>query len=755
MSKKVGIITFHKALNYGAVLQTYALQTALERLGCEAVILDYNNPYISSSLSCPRLRDYHNPLNFYKDLQIYRANEVKGHKIAAFSEKYLKVTQPLDSSALTAYAEYLDLVITGSDQVWNDKITHNDDTFYLNFVAPSKRVSYATSIGSNQILTESVPRIYQILKDYKAISVRETQAKLAMANQLGLSVQRVLDPTLLLSEDDYTGLMSKTQRERYVFVYMLFYSKSLIQKAKEIAAKAGYKVYCVNASSIPVNEFVDCSDAGIEEWLGLMKNAECIFTNSFHGVAFSVNFQKQFTAELPPSRVQASSRVTDLLNIVGLSSRIMTPEHFDNSLIDYSKVCNQLNAEREQSLRYLRQVIFEGPSLKGKQVDRSILQFNSKLCSGCGYCAMACPMNAIVMEQDTNGFMRPVVKPMKCVNCGKCASQCPTISEKRDIIQPKVYAAVNQNQDALMNSSSGGVFYALAEQILRQNGAVYGAAFNKHFDLEHKRITDVSQLKPLMGSKYLQSNAYKVFPMVLQDLSEGRPVLFVGTPCQVAALRKLAGSKCDNLFLVDFVCHGVPSPILIRDHIRYVESYFHSKVVSYIPRSKQTFYGHSELFIFANGKTDWKHPVTQAYKNIFYGGSSIRLSCSQCAFTNFARPGDLTIADFWGIEKSHPELQSSKGISMILVNTEKGRKLLSEVGTLTLTEVSQKDIPEDKQPHLFRPIYIDAARADLFWSEYHRFGWKFIAKKYAQCSRKDILKWFVKQTKVYQIIRGK
>lgn len=756
MSKKVGIITFHNALNYGAILQTYALQTTLENLECTAVVLNYKNPYVSSTLRKPQLHDYHNPLNYRKDMKKYRLDTTKAHKLSEFSAQHLHVTHSLNDIDLVPFAQDLDLVITGSDQVWNDKITHNDDAFYLNFVEPSKRVSYAASIGSESISQIRVGQIYPFLREFKSISVRETQAQTALKRQLGLNVQRVLDPTLLLPADDYSKITTAPNGEKYILIYMLFYSESLIRCAKKMAAKLGYPVYCVNGSSIPLRGVQDFSNVGIEEWLGLLKNAQYIFTNSFHGVAFSINFEKQFTAELPPSRVNAGSRIMDLLDVLGLSNRILAEDVFEEKHIDYTKVDEILGKEREKSISFLKESIWGGQLLTGKQIERSILMFDSDKCSGCGYCSLICPAKAIGMHPDENGFMRPIVDPAKCVNCGKCSSRCPTIAIKRDVLRPTVYAARNQNVEALKNSSSGGAFYALAESILRQNGAVYGAAFNEKFELEHRRITDISEIRPLMGSKYLQSNAYKVFADVRKDLLNGIHVLFVGTPCQVAALREFCQGNEERLYLADFVCHGVPSPLLIGEHIKYVENYFHSKVTSYVPRSKVDRYGHSELFVFDNGKSDWKHPITQAYKYIFYSSSSIRPSCGMCPFTNFARPGDITIADFWGIERSHPELDATKGLSMVLVNTEKGVQLLEQADSLKiLTEVSQGDIPEDKQPHLYRPIKIDPKKSEMFWSDFHHNGWGYVAQKYAQCGKADLLKWRLKQTKAYQFLRGR
>lgn len=653
---KAGILTFHNALNYGAILQTYALQHSLGTMGCDVQILNYENRHVKTNLSCPRLRQYHNPLKYIRDKHVYAVNMKKAYKLQRFSNRYLKVTVKLGRDDLKKAGNLFDVVFTGSDQVWNDNITHSDDTYYLDFVSPEKRCSYAASIGNDKIDLKDIPRVYRLLREYSAISVRENQAKNALETSLGLNAERVLDPTLLLRRDDYQRFISE-KSEKYILLYMLLYSETLVVAAKEYSRKLKCPVYCVNASGKTVHGVQDYSDVGIEEWLTLIDHAQYIFTNSFHGVAFSINFGKQFSAELPPARIKAGSRISDLLDILGLQDRILGKAAHQVS-IDYTKVSYDLEKERKNSTAFLEKAVQHMVETTHKEIDQSIVTIMDDHCCGCGACVSACPMNAIQMVADEDGFARPSLDVKMCVNCGRCRSICPfsqyeTISH--EIKVKAVYAARSNRPEVLKISSSGGVFYSVAESILKQEGVVYGAAFDDKFILSHKRVTKIDDIIELLGSKYAQSNAYVMFPQVQKDLAEGKKVLFVGTPCQVAALRKLC-KKNENLYLIDFVCHGVPSPRLVPEHIKYVEGAFGSKVKRYIPRSKIAGWGHNELFVFKNGKEEYLHPITQAYKTVFHKNLSIRSSCFNCPFTNFDRPGDLTIADFWGIGEYHPEL---------------------------------------------------------------------------------------------------
>lgn len=354
---KVGIITFHNAINYGALLQTYALQKSIINMGYEAEVIDYSNSNIDKKRKKPSLKEYRNPLNYYNDRLIYNVESVKEKKLYDFSNARIKKTEKATRENITDISSELDVVFTGSDQVWNDSITNFDDTYYLDFVPESKRCSYAASIGKETIPVENIPRMQRLLSNYHAISVREETAREALKQQMGILATRVLDPTLLISADEYKEITKEYTKKGYILLYMLLYSESLVHSAKKMAKEKGVPVLCINSSGKRIKGVIDCSDVGIEEWLGLFFNAEFIFTNSFHGTAFSINFNKQFNVELPPSRIQASSRVKDILKIFNLEKQVIEKGEIKSNIIKYELVNKKLSTEREKSKEFLMNAI--------------------------------------------------------------------------------------------------------------------------------------------------------------------------------------------------------------------------------------------------------------------------------------------------------------------------------------------------------------------------------------------------------------
>lgn len=755
---KIGIITFHNALNYGAVLQTYALQKSLQNLGYDVDVINYSNKNIGKKVKAPQIKQYHNYAKFLCDRHMFFIAEEKRKKIERFTLNYLQLTQSVKQEELKNIGKNYDIIFVGSDQVWNDKITGNDDTYYLDFISGNKRCSYAASIGNSEIPFENIPRIKKFLDNFKAISVREITAQKALKEQLGIDAEQVLDPTLLLNKNEYTEFIKDEVKKPYILLYMLMYSDTLLTSARRYAKERNIPLYCINASGKIIRGVEDYSNAGVEEWLSLFYNASFIFTNSFHGVAFSINFEKNFNVELPPARVNVSSRITDILKIFKLEDRVISEGKINSAEINYFDREDTLKKERKKSTDFLNEAINSNETRIASRNEKSVIAIPWNQCSGCGLCKIICPTDAIKMTSDRNGFKHPSVNLSKCIQCGKCKRECPfdeAQCQKHDKLPKTIMAAYSKSSKVVYNSSSGGAFFEISNKFLEKNGKVYGAAFSEDFTLEHKCVDNIKSLSPLMGSKYMQSNAYKVFDKILEQLKKGERVLFVGTPCQVAALKKLCKGYDENLVLVDFVCHGVPSPELIKEHIKYVEKYFKSKVAGYKPRSKVAGWGNNELFTFTNGKKEYIHPVSQAYKIIFYKDLSIRSSCFNCSFTNFDRPGDITIADYWGIEKTRMDLLHNEGLSMIFGNTEKGCCIISSIDTMVKNETSLETIYEEKQPHLFRPLKDCTSKREEFWDDYHKKGWEYVIRKYAECDKKSLIKYDIKNSLVYKKIKGK
>ena len=744
---KAGIVTFHKALNYGAVLQAYALQETLKRLNCDTYIVNYTSQYMNLSLHKPKLFEYKNPFNFIRDTKSYKKKHIKSLRLQSFAKKHFNLTNPLNRETIESVSGDFDVFFAGSDQIWNENITKADDVYYLSFAEPNKRCSYAASIGVTDIPNEWVPHFSKYLSSFRTISVREESARQALKKQVNIESQRVLDPTLLLSWNEYSKLTRHYDKEKYILLYLLFYSTTLIESAIKLSNETGLPVKCINGSGIPVKKFEDYSDCGIEEWLSIIHDADYVLTNSFHGLAFSLNFNKNFNVELPPANVNSSSRINDVLQLFSLNDRKISNGELNKAPIDYIRINEMLDFEREQSIAFLKNVLFENGCTSHKKEEKSIISVPYEECTGCGYCEKACPTCAIEMYDDYHGFKHPRVDFYKCTQCGKCSNDCPSLGMNNRLkkkVPIQIFAAYSKDENVVNKSSSGGMFYELAKKIIDLGGVVYGAAFAADYTLEHRRVDSIKELSSLMGSKYMQSNAYLTFDEVIKDLSDGKKVLFVGTPCQIAALRKLTMKFENQLILVDFVCHGVPSPKLIKDHIKYVEKHAHSKVIDYSPRSKVAGWEHHELFTFENGKKDWLSPISQAYKNIFYSDLDIRSSCFRCPFASFERTGDLTIGDYWGIEIKRPDLLHKEGLSMVLVNTELGKKFFDSLDSIYMTETDIKTVVEKKQPHLFHPLK-ENFHQNEFWMDYVSYGWKYVAEKYAGCKKSTLAKQRIKR----------
>ena len=359
----------------------------------------------------------------------------------------------------------------------------------------------------------------------------------------------------------------------------------------------------------------------------------------------------------------------------------------------------------------------------------SVANKNKKDCCGCGVCRNACPKKCIVMKEDKLGFFYPEVNADSCIECGLCERVCPFEHHVLNLPR-KVYAAWNTDEAAYSRSSSGGAAYALGSYVIENGGVVYGCEGNG-VEIKHVRVDSIDDLKRLQGSKYVQSNLADIYKNIKSDLESGKTVLFTGTPCQTAAVRNYVGKKDANLYLVDLICHGVPSMKMLHDHISaIVPAYLKSSLKDNSSDVSVSFREGDKYQLKVSAK-DFKYcelPHKDTYFRTFLKGTTYRNSCYHCPFGTNKRAGDLTIGDFWGF--TSPEIlpqHVNSGLSVMLPITEKGLHLMEAVGfRMQAIErtVNEAVAGNDQLNHCVS----DSIKAKIFRIAYSMFSFELSAK---------------------------
>lgn len=299
-------------------------------------------------------------------------------------------------------------------------------------------------------------------------------------------------------------------------------------------------------------------------------------------------------------------------------------------------------------------------------------------CCGCNACGDICPTNAITFKNDIEGFWYPEVNTDKCINCGLCERTCPNLNIKslkhNDFPQPqKAIAAINKNMATRWNSTSGGAFSAFAEATYEENGYVGGAVYNDNFTVNNYISNNPADLEALRSSKYLESDASGLYKEIRRLLKNGEKVLVCGTPCQMAALRAFLGKDYDNLIIIDFICRGVNSPKVYRKYLDSLERRFKSKIVKIKAKNKELGWRNlTRKVTFENGQSYYGVHMDDDFRRGYHTNVFCRPSCYECVFKGFPRMSDITIGDFWGIERFDKNLDNNIGTSLILINSKKG-----------------------------------------------------------------------------------
>ena len=566
---KVDIITRHSVPNYGSLLQSYATQKVIEEMGFESEIINYtryeeryknlvntlikgkkwNKNIITRTIY--KMIQKPNYTKMYRKFEKYRKNFLKESRLEYGSLQELKDNVP-----------EADVYCSGSDQIWGKIGTvEYDEAYFLKFIEDrTKRcIAYSSSFGKEEIDGSLEKNIKKLLENYSDILVREDTAKSILKKHGIANVEQVLDPTLLLNKEQWSNLASKVKnkQKKYILVYQLHDNKSFDKYAKEFSKNTGLKLLRISPSIYHITRSGKLIYLPNQyEFLSLFQNAEYVLTDSFHATVFSIIFNRKFVDILPG---KTSTRIISILKLTGLQDRILTKYDdfsFINKTINFSECNTIIENQRKRSIELLKKAII------GENNNTIDLLNKHYKCTGCRMCAQICPVKAIDMKENEEGFFEPIINKEKCIKCSLCFKRCPQLNDvkiEKKINISKAFAVKNKNLEEQKKSSSGGIFSVLARYVLKNNGVVYGAAFNENFKLEHIRIDKQESLYKLMGSKYLQSNTQNTFELVKKDLNDGVNVLYVGTPCQIAGLRSYLGKDYEDLLLVDLVCHGVPS----------------------------------------------------------------------------------------------------------------------------------------------------------------------------------------------------
>lgn len=332
-------------------------------------------------------------------------------------------------------------------------------------------------------------------------------------------------------------------------------------------------------------------------------------------------------------------------------------------------------------------------------------------CTICQACSNICPKDCIDVKFLKEEFYYPVIDKENCINCGACEKVCPVLNPL-ELYQPlkKAYAGINKNSNERLKSSSGGLFTVLANCILEENGVVCGAAFDKGFQVNHKIIDNKADLAKLRGSKYVQSNTKYIFKEIKKYLKINKKVLFTGCPCQVAGLKKFLGKGYQNLFTVDFICHGIPSQNTFDRYIKFLQNVYKSKIIEFLFRDKTKGWHTSSVKVtFENGKVYTKFITEDMYMRGFLNNLYCKQSCYNCLFRNHKSGSDITLADYWGAEIEEREMDDNKGLSLIIINSIKGEMLKDNIKKMSILKLTKYDnaIKYNQSIIISSPVSID------------------------------------------------
>lgn len=701
--KKVAIMTWFHYYNFGTALQVTASNYTIKKLGFQAEVIRYI-PH-ARLITLPHrenINSYINKLNINKKniKNQLCLDTVREKAFNEFLNQQIKLTKECKTASdLFKLNSQYDAFVCGSDQIWAPSIFNSK--YFLDFVQnPSKMVAYAPSIGVDRIENKHIENcMKENINRFKYLSIREEQGKKIIKEICGKEAKVVLDPTLLLSSDEWDKLAVPTgQKSPYILCYFLGNNEETWEHVKKLSEKANIPLKIIPIFCQDYERGYDVvNGVGPGEFIDLIRNASFICTDSFHGTIFSIIYEKPFyTYERFSNRDinSQNSRIYNILNLLGLEDRLIKDKSIvnDNALFcTYNETKKKLEAEKEESINYLRSALNESTSTIKKAETYKI----TNTCCGCGACSVICKQDAIDIRRDKYGFLRAFIDQSKCIQCNLCKKVCPYNGESRDEINQEkhnLYMVKSKDEEVLYSSSSGGAGYEISKMLCTKGYDVVGCVYDKEKrESVHKMVLagDVGNLNVFQGSKYIQSNTVDAFNDVI-NTSE-RAVIF-GTPCQIAGIDSLLklNKRRENYILVDLICFGVPTQYLWNKYLKEgSKKYGYGLTPDVQFRYKPRGWREKYISIQGNGKCY----VRQENKDLFYRFFLLRHcfmpTCYECAYRT-ASAADIRLGDYWG-----PRYKDDKnGVSMVIAMTITGEKILEELKELNKIQLEKQDCKE-------------------------------------------------------------
>lgn len=725
--KKIGIMTWLYYQNYGTALQATALFHSIKKLGYDP----YEISYTPRSLNKKFEWDFLSILKKGKEVLQHQLNgNYQSKKKTALYENFLTQNLKFTGSCNTEpelqdLKTELNAFVCGSDQIWSPSCF--DEKYFLSYIDdPNKIVAYAPSIGLTHIEDPIIAKeMKSLISRFRYLSVREQQGADLIQRLCNKKAEVVLDPTLLLSPEEWSAFANQAVcnqsnlPKQYIICYFLGDYTRYMEKVKEISQALHmpylvipqFKKQAAGRDAVPF-------DVGPAEFLKLWSNASYAITDSFHGVAFSLNFKVPFTTfkrfrDNDP--INQNSRILNILHITDLEDRLVDEKTFKpNSTLldcDFEKAHCRLENVKEKSLDYLKKSLAGAVSDSGVKAPDSVADIS--LCCGCGACAAVCPVTAIQIKENNYGFLHNKVNPDECIRCGKCLRVCPFYHIQAQPLKESQNLVAYQSRDEqhVKYSSSGGFSSDVAEDLSRKNYKIYGAVYNQEKNqVNHIGIEpdEIEKLRKIQGSKYLQSHTAEAFSQIQHDTRD-KKFAFMGTPCQVAALDKMLRlNHCrDKAVLVDLICHGVPSQLLWKKYMNELEIKYgfssHSKVNF---RSEKGKWHIRSIEIAEQNKLYIKKDREDPFYVFFRNSLCDMQTCFECPYREKSG-ADIRMGDYWG-----PRFEKNEdGVSMVIGITPKGRNIIDNLPGKKeehpLQEYWTVQMPYNRQKPIFYDVLME------------------------------------------------